>query len=175
MTGECKNYLDQKLRAAGINEVYQTAEQGQKHHSLPYALVSADAGQLSGHERLEYSPRRVAMENDLINKVRRVRWRTHIRHLQLRVAIVHRTEAEAEAALTAFLADLDRRFLDAGGNAVLVNADVASRNDDGSLLRSQAGAEAVIFFQGGVYRDEQTPLFSVPETLALEPEMTQEV
>jgi len=155
VNGECKDYLAQKLRAAGINEIYQTAEQSQKHHSLPYALVATGMDRLSGQERLEYSPRRVAMEDDLTAGVRRVRWRTHVRHLQLRVAIVHRTEIEAEAVLTAFLAGLDRRFLDAGGNAVLVNADMASRTDDGSLLRNQAGAEAGVVFQGGVYRDEE--------------------
>ncbi len=175
MIAECKQYLVQKLQAAGINEIYQTAEQSQKHHSLPYALVSASMDYVSRQERLEYSPQRVAMEDDLANGVRRVRWRTHKRHLQLRVAIVHRTEAEAEGILTAFLVSLERRFLDAGGNAVLVNAEMASREDDGSLLRNQAGAEAIVFFEGGVYRDEELPLFNVPGTMALENEVVEEV
>lgn len=175
MTGECKQYLAQKLQAAGIDEVYLTAEAAARHRALPYALVSASMDQLSQQERLEYSPRRVAMEDDLDNNVRRLRWRTHIRHLQLRVAIAHRTEAEAEAALTTFLASLDRRFLDADKNAVLVNGDMANRNDDASLLRNQAGAEALVFFEGGIYRDGKLPLFNVPDLMAVETEITEEV
>lgn len=175
MIGECKDYLANKLRDAGVQEVYTEAEQSQKHHSLPYALVMTGPEGTPGRERLEYSPRRVAMEDDRAAGVRRIRLQTHIRQLQLRVAIVHRTEAEAEAVLTSFLEGLDRRFLDRAGNAVLVYCDMVERSDEGSLLRNQSGAEAVVFFQGGVYRDYEVPLFSVPQTMSIEADMTKEV
>lgn len=175
MTGECKQYVANKLSAVGVDEVYLTAEEAQRHRTLPYAIVSASPDYLSQLERLEYRPARVAMEDDPAAGVRRVRWRTHIRRLVLRVAIAHRTEAEAQACMTAFLRSLDRRFLDAEGNAVLVRAETASYSEEQSLLHSQAGVEATVLFEGGVYRDEEIPLFKVPDVLVLEPETVEEV
>lgn len=170
MIGECKAYLDGKLKALGLKAIYQTAEEAQKHRVLPHVILAADMNLLSQQERLEYSPRRVAQEMDNVKMVRRTRWRTHLRELEVRVAIVHHTNDEAEDTLAAFLASLDRRFLDSGNNAVLISGRTANRSDDSSLLRNQAGAEAIIRFQGGIYKDVEEPIFDVGVTIQIEEE-----
>lgn len=170
MISECKGYLADKLKALGLTNIYQTAEDAQKHRVLPHAILSSDMERFSQYERLKYSPRRVAEEVDTVNMVRRIRWRTHTRDLDIRLAIAHHTNEEAEDMLTSILVSLDRRFLDAGNNAVLISGSTANSNDDTSLLRNQAGAEALIHFGGGVYKDVEEPIFDVATNLIIEEE-----
>lgn len=169
MIATCREYLEQLLKNAGIERVFTRPEDAAKHQAVPYAVVALDT------ETMQYDGSLVARADGPGAGERTFRRRLYRRSVRAKVKLVHRDQAGADAAGSAFLAGLARRILDADGNAILVSARGAEPEEEASLLRQQEAVHFLVIFEGGIYADRTVKVYDLETTLQVEGENTQEV
>ncbi len=170
MIKTCKEYLAERLRAAGVSKISFSREGSDKHNVPPFAVV------LTGDETMRYDGSMVAKGEGPGVDERTYRRRTHRRALDLKVLIVHRTDDEAQAVGETFLTGLTRRILDDQGNAILVAVRGSEPDEeDRSILRQRSGAVYLVTFEGGVYQDKVVKVLPLETAMEVEQELTEEV
>jgi len=163
MIKACKDHLAAALAAAGIERVFYRREEAEKHQVLPFGVL------MTGDETLRFDGSLVASAEGPGNDERTYRRRTHRRVRDIKVAIIHRSDDQAETAGETFLAALDRRIFDGDGNAILVSARGSEPDeDDKSLLRQRSGAVYLVTFEGGVYQDKVVKVLPLETALEVE-------
>ncbi len=157
----CKTHIENIIAAQGINRIFTDPEDLSKYLVFPYAAI------FTNPVRYIKDGFRVGKEDDLVNKIRKYRRRIYQTILILNVALVHKTEAQADSLATAFLQNLGSRFLDGDGNSISIQAESGESVIDPSILKQRAAAEIKVGFIGGIYKDETVPI--IPLSTGLDP------
>ncbi len=169
MLSSCLDYLEAKLKEAGINKVSKKQEDAGGHQVIPSASITV------GEETLRRVGSLVAVLNDPAANLRVYRKKLYSRVIPFKVKIVQRDAITAENMGTSFIASLDRRILDSQGNAVLITAREAEPEENTSILNQKGTVEYQVIFEGGIYLDKTHKLYSTDTALEISGEIETEV
>lgn len=146
MVTACRNYLVEKLIAAGIKTKVHTAEKTlllSKEAHLGAVIVSGDTFVRSGSKKIYQSE-----QGD-----KRRRLKTHERTTKFRVVIGEYQEAACEAIFDKFLTSIETG-IEVDGNYTSIEIEDADWVDkEDSILSSKLAVMINIKFIGGVYKD----------------------
>ncbi|WP_027364019.1 hypothetical protein [Desulfotruncus alcoholivorax] len=163
MINACRDYLVQKLYAAGIADIRVGAAEATKHQARLFAEI------VFGKESLKYDGSKVAVSQEGATKT--YRRRIYSRIVPAKITIAHRDETELQSITALFLASLDRRLLDGNGNCVLIDVSMGDPEEDTGAASQRERAAYVIEFLGGVYKDNVTQLLNMNEVMVIEGEI----
>jgi len=145
MYSECKAYLIEHLKAAGIK-------------TEPYTSMAKLTKSMESHLgavifETETVSRNGSKKQFTEDGARKKRKRVFDRNLTFTVTIGEYTDDAVETIYEAFLAGLDQG-IPINGNFIPINVDDADWVDkDDSLLKSKIAVQVKVTFEGGVYKD----------------------
>lgn len=143
---ECKNYLIDRLKAAGVKSKLYTTQK-----ALAKSLESHVSAVIFESERPSRNgSKKLYRDQEGAKKKRR---KLFDRPITFIVTIGDYTDDAVEAIYEAFLAGLDRGIW-VNGDFVPIEVDGADWVDkDDSILKAQVAVQVAVTFQGGLYRD----------------------
>lgn len=149
MITECRKCIIQALESSGIKNIYGKKEE---HYLPPCAYIMLSKG------KMERIGQKVAMSKD----TSKARYRTKVYEttIAFTISIIAESESELDLLLEDFLINLPARILDNNENAIKVFPAAIGYDEDDSIIKDEYMALVSVEFEGGIYKDKETPLIN---------------
>ncbi len=146
MIGQCRDYLIQKLKTAGIKSKVHTSikilEKSNESH-VGAVLFESDAYTRSGSKTI-YEDQ---------EGVKRKRVKVFERKTSFMVVIGEYEESKCESIFENFIALLDRGIIIDGNFTAIEIEDADWVDENDSILKAKIAVQVKIIFDGGIYKD----------------------
>lgn len=148
MIEECKSYLVQKVKEAGIKSIVHTTMK-----NLVSSQESHIGGVLFEGDKFEKSGSKTIYKDDFGNKYKR--FKKFDRKTSFTIIIGEYDQSKCELIFENFMMALDDGIV-VNGNFVPIEVEDADWVDkDDSILKAKVAVQVKVIFDGGIYKDSQ--------------------